>query len=100
MFEQTLHERVARVGVILIEERRIRARQQQTALDVNQRRRHHQKFTGNIKIELLHQVQILEVLRRDERDWYVVDVHLMLFDQVDQQIERSLERLKPNLDVV
>src|SRR5262249_40421503 len=43
---------------------------------------------------LLHQRDGVEVLLRDERDRNVVDADLVLLDEVQQQIERSLERLE------
>ncbi len=74
----------------------IGARQQRPRLDVDQRGRHDQELTRHIQIHLLHQIDVLEVLVRDEGDRNVVDVHLMLLDEVQQQVERSFEVLQPN----
>jgi hypothetical protein len=73
-------------------------RQQHLALDVDQRRRHHQELAGDVEVQLLHQVQVLEVLPGDDRDLDVVDVHLVLLDQMNEQIERALEGLQLDLD--
>src|SRR4029077_20457949 len=69
----------------------LRPRQQHLRLDVNQRRGHDEKFAGDVQIQLLHQRDRCEVLRGDERDRDVVDVDLVLPDQVQEQIKRSLE---------
>ncbi len=63
VLEQPAHERLARIllGVLL---RRIGPRQQHPRLDVDERRRHHQELAGDVEIQLLHQVEVLEVLRR------------------------------------
>jgi hypothetical protein len=66
-------------------------RQQHLRLDMDQRRGHHQEFAHDVQIQLLHHDDVIEVLLRDERDGNVVDVHLVLLNEVDQQIERSLE---------
>ena len=92
MLEQPAHQRVARVLDLAFDAGGgLRPRQQHLRLDVDQRRRHHEELAGDVEIELLHQRDRLEVLRGDERDRDVVDVDLVLPDQVQQQIERSLE---------
>ncbi len=61
---------------------------------MNQRRRHHDELTRDVEIQLLHQLDRLEVLFRDERDGNVVDVHLMLLDEMNQQVEWAFEVLE------
>jgi hypothetical protein len=58
---------------------------------VNQRRGHHQVLPGHVEVHLLHQLDVVEVLLGDERDGNIVDVHLALANQMQQQIERTLE---------
>jgi hypothetical protein len=65
-------------------------------LDVNQRGGHHEELPDDVEVQLLHQIQVIEVLLRDERDRNVVDVDLVLLDEVQQQIERTFEVLKVN----
>jgi hypothetical protein len=67
---------------------------------MDQRRRHHQEVAGDVEVQLLHHVEIVEVLPRDQRNRDVVDIHLVLADQMDEQIERSLEGLQPDPDDV
>ena len=92
VLEQAAHQRLARIllgfGVLL---RRVGTRQQRARLDVNQRRRHHQELPGHVEVQLLHQIDVAEVLLGDERDRDVVDVHLVLANEVQQEIERTLE---------
>ncbi len=100
MFEQPPDQRIARVfRVRIVGLRRVGARQQHPALDVNQRRGHHQELAGDVEVELLHQAEVREVLLGDQRDRDVVDVDLILLDQVDEQIERAFERLQLDPDV-
>src|SRR5207302_1829707 len=73
-------------------------RQQHFALDVNQRRRHVNKFRGHIHVQFFQLMQIIEVLRGDFRDSNVVDIHLLLFDQIQQQVQRPF--VHGNLDFV
>ena len=95
VLEQAPHERFARilVGIFL---RRIDPRQQHARLDVDERRRHHQELPRHVQVEVLHQVDVVEVLLRDDRDRDVVDVHLVLLDEVQQQIQRPLELGEPD----
>ncbi len=58
---------------------------------MNQRRRHDDELARNVEIQRLQQPDRVEVLRRDERNRNVVNTHLVLFDEVQQEIERSLE---------
>src|SRR6266481_1978686 len=63
-----------------------------------QRGGHHEELARHIEVELLHQIDVREVLVRDEGDRNVAHVHLVLLDEVNQQVERTLECLE--LDVV
>ena len=60
-------------------------------LDVNEGRGHDEELAGHVEVHLLHQIEVLEVLLRDQRDRDVVDVQLVLLDEVQEQIERALE---------
>jgi hypothetical protein len=90
VLEQAAHQRLARIllGIFL---RRVGARQQHPRLDVDQRRRHHQELPRDVQVHLLHQVDVFDVLRRDQGDRNVVDAQLVPLDQVQQQVERALE---------
>jgi hypothetical protein len=73
-------------------------RQQHPGLDLHQGSRHHQELAGNVEIQLLHQVQVIEILLGDDGDLNVVHVHLVLLDQMNEQIERAVEALQLDLD--
>jgi hypothetical protein len=90
--EQPAHELLARVHVLLV------AlglggldRHQHLRLDVDEGRRHHHELAGHVEAELLHHVQVLHVLARDGCDGDVVDVDLLALDEVEQEVERTLE---------
>jgi hypothetical protein len=60
-------------------------------------RGHHQKLACHVEIQLLHQRDVREVLLRDERNRDVVDVHLVLANEMNEQVERTLERIELDL---
>ena len=92
VLEQPPHQRVARILFLALDAGgRLGARQQHLRLDVDERRGHHQEFARDVEVQLLHQLDRVEVLLRDERDRDVVDVDLVLPDEVQQQVERPLE---------
>ena len=72
--------------------------QQCLRLHVRQGRSHHQVLTGNVDVQRLHQIQVRQVLLGDEADRNVEDVELVLANQMQQQIERTLEDVE--LDAV
>ena len=58
---------------------------------MNQRRGHHKELPRHVQVHLLHQPEVAEILLRDERDRNVVDVHLVLSNEVQEQVERAFE---------
>ena len=69
-------------------------RQQFAALDIHERRGHHEKLAGDFEVELAHQLDVLDELRGDLRQVDLVNVHLLLFHQVKEQVERAFEHLE------
>ena len=101
VLEQAPYQQVARIFLVpRVAGRGFGPRQQHLALDVNQRRRHDEELAGEVEVQLLQQVQVLEVLLRDDRDLDVIHVHLVLLDQMDEQVERAFERLQLDLNGV
>ena len=95
VFEQPFDQLRARVFVQVFLAIGIRiGREQHLRFDVNQRRGHHQKIARDGDVQLLHQLEIGQVLFGDARDRDVVDVDLVFLDQVEQQIKRPLEDLE------
>src|SRR6267143_2273549 len=90
VFHQALHQFRPRITRRVFRlPQRIR-RQQHFRLDVNQRSRHINKFRRNIHVQLFQFVQILQILRRDFRNLYVVNIHLLLLNQIQQQVQWPL----------
>jgi hypothetical protein len=69
-------------------------RQQQARLDLDQHRGHHQVLGGELQVGSAHRLDVLEVLARQRRHGDVEDVEIFPADQVQQQVERPLERLE------
>ncbi len=71
-----------------------RARQQHARLDLGQDRGHHQVFGGQLEAQLLHRLDVVDVLAGDLGDRDVEDVQVLPADQVQQQVERAFEGLE------
>ena len=56
-----------------------------------------QIFAGDVDIEPGHRVEVLEVLLGHERDRDLEDRQLVLLDQVEQEVERTLEHVEGDL---
>ena len=84
IFDQLAHQIPARiVFVIFFHRPAIFVGQQQAAFNHHQRRGHHDKIAGDLKVEDLHQLEIFHVLGGDPPDRNVVDVHLVFFDEIE-----------------
>src|SRR5207249_433599 len=68
--------------------------QQAAALDINQVRRHQDKFPSDLKVEHPESLEILKILAGDSFDWNVVNVDLIFPDKIEQEVKRSLENLQ------
>jgi hypothetical protein len=99
VLEQTANEGVARIFFRVVGLRRVGTRQQHAALDMNESGRHDQELARHLEIELLHQVEILEILAGYEGDGNVVDADLVLLDQMHEQIEGPFEGRQLDPDV-
>ena len=65
---------------------------------MQQRRRHHEEFTGHRQVQFLHHRQIVQILLSDQRNRNIVDVDFVFLDEVQKEIERTFEIL--DLDLV
>ena len=72
-------------------------RQQHARLDLGQHGGHHQILRRQLQIDRLHQFHVLHVLMRNLGNRYVEDLQILPADQVEQQVERPLERLEEHL---
>ena len=90
---RTLLRRVTDAALVL--ERRVLrhlgAGQEQPALHEHELRRHVQELTGDVDVELAQSLQRGEVALGDAGDGDVEEVELVLLDEVQEQVERSLE---------
>jgi hypothetical protein len=74
------------------------ARQQHARLDLGERRGHEQVFAGQFELQHLHQLDVAHVLARDLGDRNVQDVQILPPYQIEQHVERALERLEKHLE--
>ncbi len=58
---------------------------------MGQRRSHDEILTCKIDIQILHQIEVLDVLLADERNGNIGNVELVLLNQMKQEIERPFE---------
>ena len=68
--------------------------QQFAALDEHQRRGHHEKFAGDFEIELAHHLDVFDELRGELGEVDLVNVHLLLLDEIKEQIQRAFKDLE------
>ena len=68
--------------------------QELAALDVHQRRRHDHELAGNFEVQQPHRFDVLDELRCQLGEIHLINVHLLLFDQIKEQIERALKDLE------
>ena len=74
--------------------RRRRAREQILALDPHEGGGHDEEIARHLDVQRVQGSQILQVLPRDPRDGDLPDLHLVPLDEVQEQIQRSLECLE------
>jgi hypothetical protein len=59
-------------------------------LEMDQRRGNVDEHRAELHVHLRRLLDVVQVLVRDLRDWNVLDVDLLLADQIQQQVERSI----------
>ena len=92
VFNQAIDEFGARVALLF--RSRPWDRRGATFLDLmsDERSRHVDEIGRDVDVELLELVKIIEILAGDLRDGDVVNVHLLLANQIEQQVQRALVR--------
>ena len=68
--------------------------QQAAALDVDEIGRHHDKLAGHIDVQDFEGADVFEILFRDPLNGNGMNVHLVLFDQVKEEIQGAFEDLE------
>ena len=91
VFHQAAHEFLAGVALFLAGLLILLAGEEHAALDVQEGRRHDQKFAGHIQVLAVHLVDVFQVLVGDLDDGDIVDVDLVFFDQVHEQVQGALK---------
>ena len=72
-------------------------RQQGAAFDVEKIRGHDDELAADLDVDGLHRLEIFEVLPGDPLDRNVINIHLVLAHEVEQEVERSLEDVEFDL---
>ena len=83
---------------LLVEIHVLATRQQATGLQFDQGGGNQQELGGHLEVQRLHGPQLAQIRVHDDRQADLVDVHLLLEDQVQQEIERPLEHRGGNVD--
>jgi len=68
--------------------------QQLAALDIHERRGHHEELAGDLEIELAHHLDVFDELRGELGEIDRIDVHLLLLDEIEEQIQRAFKDLE------
>ena len=95
VLKESLHQLISGIALLFLI---ALGGQQHPALDVQKRRRHHEEFAGDIHILIFHLLHIFQILVRDRHDGNIIDIDLVLFDQVHEQIHRTLKHLELKRD--
>jgi len=90
VLDEALDEFFARIGGLFLGRSQRIGREKHFGLDVDERGGHVDEFGGDVDVLNFELVEVGEVLRGDEGDLDVVDVHFLLFDEVEQEIEGTL----------
>src|SRR6185503_17226263 len=96
VFLQAAHQVGARID-LLAGVRVYGAWQQHARLDLGEGGGHHQILTGELELHVGHEPDVFHVLPGDVGDRDVEDVEVLPPDHVQQQVERSLERVEEYL---
>ena len=89
-----------RAGIVLFLAVSRRSRQQHSRLDLGQRRRHDQVFSGQFELHVLHELDVARVLDGDFGYGNVEDIQVLPPDQIQQQIQRAFEGFEKDLESV
>ena len=90
IFDELADQHVLRVFFVLVSRLR-RLRQEQPRFNLQERRCHDEELASIIDIEAIELPDVFIELVRNRHNRDVVDVDLVLFDQVQEQVERTLE---------
>ena len=89
-----LPARILLIGVIF--RRLLRLREQFATLDVHQIGRHDDELAGQLHVEHLEGVDVVEILLRDALNGHIINTDFIFLDEIQQQVEGALENLQLN----
>ena len=98
VFLQSTHQLGARIVFVRI--LRHRTRQQHPRLDLGQDRSHHQVFGRQFEAQVVHRLDVVDVLAGDLCHRYVENFQILPADQVQQQVQRAFKRVKDDFQSV
>jgi hypothetical protein len=87
VFDEALNEFFARVGGLLLGRSQRVGREKHFGFDVDEGGGHVDEFGGDVDVLDFELMEIVEVLRSDFGDLNVVNVHLLLLDEIEKQVE-------------
>jgi len=98
VFEELADQFEARVAEVVLFLARfgLAAGQEHGGLDFHEGGGHDEEFAGEVDVELLEHIDILEVLVGDGGDGDVLDVHLGAADEVEEQVEGAVVDVDAN----
>lgn len=90
VLQEALDQVLARIDLValLVE---LRTRQQHLGLDPHQRGRDQDELTRQLDVELVHLADVFQKVVGDLGNRDVMDVHLVAFDEEQQEVERPVE---------
>ncbi len=91
VLDQLAHQVPTRVVLLFLHLRALFLGEQEPAFDHHEGRGHHEEIAGEIEVQHAHHVEVVHVLVGDADDGDVVHVDLLFLDQVQEEVERTLE---------
>jgi hypothetical protein len=87
VLDEALDKFFTRVGGLLFGRGERVGREKHFGFDVDEGGGHVDEFGGDVDVLDFELVEVVEVLGSDSGDLDVVDVHFLLFDEVEQEVE-------------
>ena len=97
VFQQPPHQFLPRVVHFFLD--LVGPRQHLLRLDLNQHAGHGEELAHLAHVQLLQDLQVLQILVGDQRDGDIDDFHLMLADQVEEQVQRAAEDVEIDVKI-
>jgi hypothetical protein len=98
VLEETLDQFFAGIGGLLFGRAERVGREKHFGFDIDERGSHVDEFGGDVYVLNFELVKVVEILGGDFGDLNVVDRHFLLFDEVEQEVERTF--VEGNVDAI